>query len=253
MAAENTVELASLRFDRKRFENHALDVECTQELIAYRTLVLECAKELWRRKNPNRVRLPRGFEDGFRLEFDRVDSGSAVLPLRRVRDLVQGELDHGDDFDDAAQLIDAAIAAADRDDLLPERLPANVIPLFRDFGRSLRPDEILFTRARQSNEEAAYTPKARARLAAWLLNTDYDGRTFCIFQAFFPDKSKWSKLAKALGDVDVIEEDAFEALSGLTSLPFPRPERLGKGEVWRVAVKVIDPWGNEGMRVAEIR
>ena len=38
MATENTVELASLRFDGKRFENHALDVECTQELIAYRTL-----------------------------------------------------------------------------------------------------------------------------------------------------------------------------------------------------------------------
>ncbi|MFN0300262.1 MAG: hypothetical protein ACKVQU_07890 [Burkholderiales bacterium] len=48
MAGENTVELASLRFDGKRFENHALDVECTQELIAYHTLVLECAKELWR-------------------------------------------------------------------------------------------------------------------------------------------------------------------------------------------------------------
>jgi adenine-specific DNA-methyltransferase len=92
-------------------------------------------------------------------------------------------------------------------------------------------------------------PTDKERIAAWFLDTDYDGRTFCICQAFFPDKSKWSKLAKALGDADVIEEDAFEALSGLTSLPFPRPERLGKGETWRVAVKVIDPRGNEGMRV----
>jgi hypothetical protein len=47
----------------------------------------------------------------------------------------------------------------------------------------------------------------------------------------------------------VIEEDAFDLLSGVTSLPFPRPERLGKGETWRVAVKVIDPRGNEGLRV----
>jgi len=30
------------------------------------------------------------------------------------------------------------------------------------------------------------------------------------------------------------------------------PERLGKGETWRVAVKVIDPRGNEGMRVLQI-
>ena len=94
-------------------------------------------------------------------------------------------------------------------------------------------------------------PTDKERIAAWFLDTDYDGRTFCICQAFFPDKSKWAKLARALGDADVIEEDAFEALSGLTSLPFPRPERLGKGEVWRVAVKVIDPRGNEGMRVLQ--
>ena len=95
-------------------------------------------------------------------------------------------------------------------------------------------------------------PTDKERIAAWFLDADYDGRTFCICQAFFPDKSKWDKLAKALSDVDVIEEDAFEALSGLTSLPFPRPERLGKGETWRVAVKVIDPRGNDGMRVLTI-
>lgn len=95
-------------------------------------------------------------------------------------------------------------------------------------------------------------PTDKERIAAWFLDTDYDGRTFCICQAFFPDKSKWAKLAKALNDADVIEEDAFDALSGLTSLPFPRPERLGKGETWRVAVKVIDPRGNEGLRVLTI-
>ncbi|MCS6297452.1 MAG: site-specific DNA-methyltransferase [Nitrospira sp.] len=96
-------------------------------------------------------------------------------------------------------------------------------------------------------------PTDKERIAAWFLDTDYDGRTFCICQAFFPDKSKWSKLAKALSDTDVIEEDAFEALSGLTSLPFPRPARLQKGEKWRVAIKVIDPRGNEGLRVLEVK
>lgn len=92
-------------------------------------------------------------------------------------------------------------------------------------------------------------PTDKERIAAWFVDTDYDGRTFCVCQAFFPDKSKWENLARALGDADVIEEDAFDSLSGLTSLPFPRPERLGKGEKWRVAVKVIDPRGNEGLRV----
>ena len=92
-------------------------------------------------------------------------------------------------------------------------------------------------------------PTDKQQIAAWFLDTDYDGRTFCICQAFFPDKSKWDKLARALGDKGLVDRDAFDALSGLTSLPFPRPPQLGRGETWRAAVKVIDPRGNEGLRV----
>ncbi len=79
------------------------------------------------------------------------------------------------------------------------------------------------------------------KVAAWFLDTDYDGRVFCICQAFFPDKSAWEKLARALkGRVD---EGAFDKLSGTTSLPFkPGPRQT-------IAVKVIDPRGNEVMRV----
>jgi hypothetical protein len=44
----------------------------------------------------------------------------------------------------------------------------NVIPLFASFGRTLGDDEVLFIRARGSNSEAAYTPKARAVLAQWV-------------------------------------------------------------------------------------
>jgi adenine-specific DNA-methyltransferase len=89
-------------------------------------------------------------------------------------------------------------------------------------------------------------PTSRNHIASWFLDSDYDGRTFCICQAFFPDKTKWAKLAKALGKKNVIDESAFEALSGLRSLPFP------KGKYGRVAVKVIDPRGNEGLRVLRL-
>jgi len=82
------------------------------------------------------------------------------------------------------------------------------------------------------------------KVAAWFIDGDYNGRTFCITQAFFPDKSAWKKLAKALKGV--IDEDAFEVFSGTESLPFP----LGKHRC--VAVKVIDPRGNEVMRVHKL-
>lgn len=79
------------------------------------------------------------------------------------------------------------------------------------------------------------------KVAAWLVDGDYDGRTFCITQAFFPDRSAWDKLSKALKGV--VDSDRFEAFSGTVSLPFP------PGKHKCVAVKVIDPRGNEVMQV----
>ncbi len=83
-----------------------------------------------------------------------------------------------------------------------------------------------------------------AKVAAWFLDSDYDGRTFCITQAFFPDRTAWEKLAKALKGV--IDPDAFEAFSGTKSLPFaPGANRC-------IAIKVIDPRGNEVMKVQRL-
>ena len=95
----------------------------------------------------------------------------------------------------------------------------------------------------------ALYPTSRDRIAAWFIDTDYDGRSFCICQAFFPDRKKWDKLARALGDRGVVDESRFDALTGWESLPFARPPSLPTGRPWRVAVKVIDPRGNEGLRV----
>ena len=79
------------------------------------------------------------------------------------------------------------------------------------------------------------------KVAAWFVDSDYDGRTFCITQAFFPDKSAWNKIARDLKGV--IDAESFEMFSGTESLPFPA------GKHACVAVKVIDPRGNEVMRV----
>ncbi len=175
MNSDTTFEMATLRFDGERFSGHALDVDCTKELIAYRDLVLECAKSLWRAKYPNRSNLPKGFEKGFRLQFNRLEEGSALVPLQRVRMAdEQSELDLADEFDEAVGLIDQAIRAANDEDLLPVGLPSNVIPLFREFGKTLRDDEVLFTRGRGTTSEAPYTAKARRRLAEWVEPTYED-------------------------------------------------------------------------------
>jgi len=89
--------------------------------------------------------------------------------------------------------------------------------------------------------ENSLVPTRAEKVAAWFLDTDFDGRTFCITQAFFPDRKAWEKLARALKGY--LDEERFAALSGTTSLPFT------PGTHSRCAVKVIDPRGNEVMRV----
>ncbi len=83
-------------------------------------------------------------------------------------------------------------------------------------------------------------------VAAWFLDHDYDGRTFCICQAFFPSqktKNPWEKLQRALkGSID---EDRFEALRGTTSVPFTPGEK--------VAVKVVDDRGNEVVKIVDVQ
>ena len=82
-------------------------------------------------------------------------------------------------------------------------------------------------------------------VAAWFLDTDYDGMTFHICQAFFPgDPKAWEKLQRALKAY--IDPEAFEKMRSTTSFPF----KPGKHK--RIAVKVIDFRGNEVVRVMKL-
>jgi len=84
-----------------------------------------------------------------------------------------------------------------------------------------------------------------SEVAAWFLDTDYDGMTFHLCQAFFPgDPDAWDRLQRALKAQ--IEPEAFEQMRGTVSFPF----QPAKHE--RIAVKVLDFRGNEVVRVLPI-
>jgi len=79
-------------------------------------------------------------------------------------------------------------------------------------------------------------------VAAWFLDTDYDGMTFHICQAFFPgDEDAWDRLQRALKAQ--IDPEAFEQMRSTISFAFE------PGKHQRIAVKVIDFRGNEVVRV----
>ena len=85
------------------------------------------------------------------------------------------------------------------------------------------------------------------KIALWMLDTDYDGRSLFPRQVFFPmagNKEGWAKLARSLKAE--IDEDLIEAYRGAVSLPFEA------GEHGRAAVKIVDDRGIESLKIVEI-
>lgn len=83
-------------------------------------------------------------------------------------------------------------------------------------------------------------------IVAWMLDTDYDGRSVYPSQVFFPgstSKDNWTKLKKNLKAE--IDEDLMDAYKGTISLPFDLGERK------RVAVKIVDDRGTESLKIIE--
>lgn len=85
------------------------------------------------------------------------------------------------------------------------------------------------------------------KIAVWLLDTDYDGRSLYPRQVFFPmagEKDGWARLAKNLKAE--IDEERIDAYRGTVSLPFER------GAHNRLAVKIVDDRGIESLKVMEL-
>jgi adenine-specific DNA-methyltransferase len=82
-------------------------------------------------------------------------------------------------------------------------------------------------------------------IAAWFIDTNYSGDAFFITHAYFLGADKpYEKLKKAL-KAD-INEDVWEELYSTISRPFPKP-KTGK-----IAIKVINHYGDEVMKIVEI-
>ena len=87
-----------------------------------------------------------------------------------------------------------------------------------------------------------------SKVALWLLDTDYDGRSLYARQVFFPmadEEEGWARLAKNLKAE--IDPELIKAYRGTVSLPF----ESGKHE--RIAVKIVDDRGIESLRIVEVR
>jgi len=85
------------------------------------------------------------------------------------------------------------------------------------------------------------------KIAMWMLDTDYDGRSLFPRQVFFPmagEKEGWARLARNLKAE--IDETLIEAYRGTVSLPFPA------GKHRRVGVKIVDDRGIESLKLIDL-
>ena len=87
----------------------------------------------------------------------------------------------------------------------------------------------------------------KTKIAMWMLDTDYDGRSLFPRQVFFPmagPKDGWTPLSRSLRAE--IDEDLINAYRGSVSLPFKG------GDYKRVAVKIVDDRGVESLRIIKL-
>lgn len=84
----------------------------------------------------------------------------------------------------------------------------------------------------------------KGKIAAWMLDTDYDQRSLFPRQVFFPmagTKDGWNKLKR---DIKAeLDESLMDKFHGTVSLPFE------PGEHRRIAVKIVDDRGIESLKV----
>lgn len=86
---------------------------------------------------------------------------------------------------------------------------------------------------------------ATDRIALWMIDTNYNGESFFVRHCYFTGGQDPYKRLKAALKAD-IDEDAWASLYRVESRPFPRPE------TGRIAVKVINDYGDEVMKVFPI-
>jgi adenine-specific DNA-methyltransferase len=96
-------------------------------------------------------------------------------------------------------------------------------------------------------KEGVIESGGRDRIAVWMLDTNFDGRSLFPQQVFFPlsgAKEGWTKLANNLKAE--IDQELIESYHGSVSLPFT------VGNYKRIAVKIVDDRGIESLKLIDV-
>lgn len=158
MHSSSDETFARLRFAGGRFDSHTIPLDVLPDLAAYRKLIVEVAKNLYKKANGTRTRVPKGFEDSFQIGLKSVIGGSsAIAEMPRIYTQLktdQSQLafsanephypkDEYVEFEQARIYINDLIDRVSNTGKVPEDFPVELAAFFNPFGQNLRHDEFV--------------------------------------------------------------------------------------------------------------
>jgi len=135
----------SLRYVGRRFASARLPLDVLSDLPALRDLIAALAKQEFRKANPDRKRVPQGFDKAISFALVEIQEGSAIPVLRLEADVAQQSLPNIGDgmeeitaraFDRVARIYDDAAH-----DIFPQALPQDAIQALSKLGANIQDEE----------------------------------------------------------------------------------------------------------------
>lgn len=135
----------SLRYVGRRFENARLPLDVLSDLPALRDLIAALAKQEFRQNNPDRRRVPQGFDRAISFFLKEIQNGSAIPIISLESDIAQQSLPRiGDEMEQIVSKAFERVVKIYDDasyDLFPQALPQDVIRALSRLGANLHDDE----------------------------------------------------------------------------------------------------------------
>lgn len=138
-------KLYSLRYVGRRFDGARLPLDVLSDLLALRDLIAAFAKLEFRHKNPDRKRVPQGFDRSISFALIRIEPGSAVPVFALDYEAAQQNLPNiGDGMEDIVSRAYAQVGKIFDDaahDRFPSALPEDAIRALSKLGANIQEDE----------------------------------------------------------------------------------------------------------------
>lgn len=146
----------SLRYVGRRFANARLPIDVLSDLPALRDLIAALAKQEFRQKNPDRQRVPQGFDKAISFALVEIEDGSAVPIISLESEIAQQSLPNiGDEMDDIVSRAFDRVAKIYDDaahDVFPQALPQDAIRALSKLGANIQDDERIEFRGKSGQD-----------------------------------------------------------------------------------------------------